>query len=145
MSSCTMFASSSSSSCSSLLTHRHRRNTPPSASSSSSESSIIDATFGRRQGNRRDGKRNIIRPEHSLNLIIGPIFLTNETGTRATTSTRTRSQREYEHRRFRIIFLIIIIIIIIFPHCIHPFHILWIYILYPLRSRAFHQPPRERL
>ena len=64
-----------------------------------------------------------------------------------TTSTRTRSQREYEHRRFRITFLIIIIIIIfiIFPHYIHPFHIPWIYILSPLLSRAFHQPPRERL
>ena len=79
MSSCTMFASSSSS-CSSLLTHRHRRNTPPSASSSSSESSIIDATFGRRQGNRRDGKRNIIRP--SGRTLRSRAFSSNEESTR---------------------------------------------------------------
>ena len=64
MSSSSFAASSSSRSF--LLTRRHRRNTRSSlsASSSSSESSksiVIDATFGgRRRGNRRDGKRNII-------------------------------------------------------------------------------------
>ena len=67
MSSSSFAASSSSRSF--LLTRRHRRNTrslsaSSSSSSSSSESSksiVIDATFGgRRRGNRRDGKRNII-------------------------------------------------------------------------------------